>query len=108
MPTRPGIFDFYNNICQNRAIAAALGVCDGTVARARAWAQIPPSTARPPGSKPHTISKADEPQAGDEAVGVWSREKLAQMDAEFREAVEHAIRAGLERRPDDERPVRAA
>jgi len=62
----------------------------------------------PRGRPPHKNSKEAPPQAGDEAVGVWSREKLAQMDAEFREAVEHAIRAGLERRPDDERPVRAA
>jgi hypothetical protein len=61
--------------------------------------------------RPHrlvTSVLACAPCTDHDAQATWSRKQLLRMDAEFREAVEHAIERGLERRPDGEAPERAA
>jgi len=50
--------------------------------------------------------KSTPPQAGDEAVGAWSRERLIRMDADFVERMQRAIASGKEKPPED--PTRAA
>jgi hypothetical protein len=44
------------------------------------------------------ISLHAAPQAGDEAVGDWPRERLLAMDRRFRERVERALKMGDENR----------
>ena len=51
-----------------------------------------------PKSKPYLNGKNAAPQAGDETVGAWPRERLMAVDQRFRERVERAFAAGKESR----------
>ena len=78
------------------------------VSVASARAESPKMVTRYTSGKVSKLAEADCPQDGDALAGGWSREALLDMDARFCERMERAIARGLERRPDGERPVRAA
>jgi len=63
-----------------------------------------PLTGRPPGRQPYRdrTARAD-PEPGDEIAGTWPRERIIEMDAAYVSAVERAIAAGKERRPEQGR-----
>jgi hypothetical protein len=50
----------------------------------------------------YAASKREPWEPGDEREGDWPHEKLIEMDARFRAAIEAAFAAGKERRPDGE------
>jgi hypothetical protein len=60
------------------------------------------------GRKPYLNGKNTPSRPLDERIGDWSRPQLLRMDARFVARVERAISLGLERRPDEEAPERAA
>jgi hypothetical protein len=50
------------------------------------------------GREPYLNGKHTAPQPGDERDGGWPRDRLIEMDRQFRERVERAFRDGTERR----------
>jgi len=65
-----------------------------------------PTRFDPVGHHPSKLSNG--PPAANDGDAPYSQEQLLAMDEKFRTAMQRAIERGLERRPDGERPVRAA